>query len=122
LGWVVTAGEGSSRLGVLWGLPPLSLVNLLHVTGGGLGSYWFPFLLVARHCWAVCLLPGLPSLPLVSFFFFPLSWVLSFYKVWWSFINNNYKSCTSISQHPMVMWWQGQTITNVACSMTKQNP
>jgi len=53
---------------------------------------------------------------------FPLSWVLSFYKVWQGFINNNYKSCTIISQHPMVMWWQGQTITNVACSMTEQNP
>ncbi len=35
-----TAREGPSRLGVLWGLhpPPLSLVDMLHVTGGGFGS------------------------------------------------------------------------------------
>jgi len=31
----VTAGECSSRLGALWGLPPLSLVDVLHVTNGG---------------------------------------------------------------------------------------
>jgi hypothetical protein len=107
--------------GFYGGLPPLSLVNLLHVTGGGFGSYWFPFLLVARRCWVVCLPPGLPSLPLI-FKIFPFSWVLSFYKVWHGFINNNYKSGTSISQHPMVVWWQGQTIINVACFMTKHYP
>jgi hypothetical protein len=48
--------------------------------------------------------------------------VLSFYKVWRGFINISYKSCTSIPQHPMAMWWQGQTITNVACSMTEHHP
>jgi hypothetical protein len=31
----VTVGEGSSRLEVLWGLPALSLVDMLHATGGG---------------------------------------------------------------------------------------
>ncbi len=47
-------------------LPHLSLVNLLHATREGFGSQWSPFLLVAHLCWAVCL-PGLWSLPLVSF-------------------------------------------------------
>jgi hypothetical protein len=68
-----------------------------------------------------CLLASTSVLP-PCFLFFSLSWMLSFYKVWRGFINNNYKSCTSISQHPMVMWSQGQTITNVACSITEQNP
>jgi hypothetical protein len=38
--WAVTAGEreGSSRLEVLSSLPPLSLVDMLHVTGGGFGT------------------------------------------------------------------------------------
>jgi len=31
----VTAREGSSGLGVLWGLSPLSLVDMLQRTGGG---------------------------------------------------------------------------------------
>ncbi len=30
-----TATEGSSNLAVIWGLFPLSLVDMLHVTGGG---------------------------------------------------------------------------------------
>jgi hypothetical protein len=34
-------------------LPLLSLVDLLHATGGGFGSWWLPFLLVAHLCWAV---------------------------------------------------------------------
>ncbi len=34
----ITAGEGSFRLGVLSGLPPLSLVDMLPVTGGGFGA------------------------------------------------------------------------------------
>jgi hypothetical protein len=29
------AREGSSRLEVLWGLPHLSLMDMLHATGGG---------------------------------------------------------------------------------------
>ncbi len=45
---------------------PLSLVDMLHVTGGGFSSQWFPFLLVACLIWATCL-PRLGSLPLVSF-------------------------------------------------------
>jgi hypothetical protein len=36
--WAVTAGEGSSGLGVLLGLPPLSLVNMLHASGGKFDS------------------------------------------------------------------------------------
>ncbi len=32
------AREGSSRLGVLWGLSPLSLVDMLHMIGGGFGA------------------------------------------------------------------------------------
>jgi hypothetical protein len=35
LRWAVTAGEGFSRLGIL---PPLSLVDMFHVTRGGFGS------------------------------------------------------------------------------------
>jgi hypothetical protein len=31
----VVAWEGFSKLGVIWGLSPLPLVDLLHVTGGG---------------------------------------------------------------------------------------
>jgi hypothetical protein len=34
LRWTVIAGEGSFRLGLLSGLPPLSLVDMLHATGG----------------------------------------------------------------------------------------
>jgi hypothetical protein len=34
--WVIIAREGFSRLGVLSSLPPLSLVNMLHMIGGGL--------------------------------------------------------------------------------------
>jgi hypothetical protein len=35
---VTTAGEGSSRLGILSGLSPFSLVDMLHGTGGGFGA------------------------------------------------------------------------------------
>lgn len=38
LRWAVTAREGSSRLGALFRLPTLYLVDLLHATGGGLSS------------------------------------------------------------------------------------
>ncbi len=69
-----------------------------------------------------CLLAAWTSVLAPCFLFLPLSWVLSFYKVWRGFINISYKSCTSIPQHPMAMWWQGQTITNVACSMTEHHP
>jgi len=34
----INAGEGLSRIGILWGLPPLSLVDMLHGTGGGFHS------------------------------------------------------------------------------------
>ncbi len=40
--------EGSSRLGVLSSLPPLSIVDMLHTTSGGFGTQWFPFLLMSR--------------------------------------------------------------------------
>jgi hypothetical protein len=33
--WAITVGKGSSKLGVLLGLPTLSLVDMLHVTSGG---------------------------------------------------------------------------------------
>jgi hypothetical protein len=33
----VTIKESIFRLGVLSGLPPLSLINMLHVIGGGFG-------------------------------------------------------------------------------------
>lgn len=36
--WAVTAGEGSFGLGVLLGLPPLSLVTMLHASGGEFDS------------------------------------------------------------------------------------
>ncbi len=36
--WVVIAGEGSSRLGVLLGLPPFFLINMLHATSGGFST------------------------------------------------------------------------------------
>jgi hypothetical protein len=36
--WVVTTGEGSSRLGVLSGLTPLSLVDMLQATNGGFNA------------------------------------------------------------------------------------
>jgi hypothetical protein len=40
LRWGVTAreGSGSSKLEVLWSLPPLSLVDMLHMTGEGFGT------------------------------------------------------------------------------------
>jgi hypothetical protein len=38
---VVSAREGSSRLKALSGLPPPSLVDMLHVTGGGFNTRGF---------------------------------------------------------------------------------
>jgi hypothetical protein len=38
LRWVLIAGKGCSKLGVLSGLPTLSLVNMFHVTNGGFGT------------------------------------------------------------------------------------
>jgi hypothetical protein len=35
---VVIAKEGSSKIGVLWGLSPLFLIDMVHVIGGGFGS------------------------------------------------------------------------------------
>ncbi len=85
--WVVTTSEGSSRLGVLSDLAPLSLVDMLQAIdggfGGGFNTQWFPCLLVAHLFWAVCL-PGLWSRPLVLFL--SLSWVLSLHEVWQGFI------------------------------------
>jgi hypothetical protein len=49
---------------------------MLQAIGGGFGTHWFPYLLVARLFSAVWL-PGLWSL---FFFFLSLSWVFSFYK------------------------------------------
>ncbi len=39
--------EGSSRLGVLSSLPPLSFVDMLRATSGDFGPQWFSFFLVA---------------------------------------------------------------------------
>jgi hypothetical protein len=36
--WVVIAKGGFSKFGVLLGLPPLSFIDMLHVTNGGFGS------------------------------------------------------------------------------------
>ncbi len=47
-------------------LPPLSLIDMLHASGGDFHTWWFPYLPVASMVWAVCL-PELWSLPLVSF-------------------------------------------------------
>ncbi len=63
---------------------PLSLVDLLHVIGGGFSSQWFPFLLVACLCWAVCL-PGLCSRSLVSFSL-PFSFFLFLFVFFWCFL------------------------------------
>jgi hypothetical protein len=38
LRWSVIAKKGYSWLGVLWGLCPLSLVDMLHVTNGSFGT------------------------------------------------------------------------------------
>jgi hypothetical protein len=35
LRWAIIVGEGSSRLGILLGLPTLSLVDMLDATNGG---------------------------------------------------------------------------------------
>ncbi len=34
LNWAITVREGF-RLGILWGLPPLSLIDMFHASGGG---------------------------------------------------------------------------------------
>ncbi len=34
LNWAITIREGFFRLGTLWGLPPLSLIDMLHANGG----------------------------------------------------------------------------------------
>ncbi len=34
----IVIGEGSFKLRVVWGLPPLSLVDVLQVTSGGFGT------------------------------------------------------------------------------------
>jgi hypothetical protein len=36
--WAIIAREASSRLGVLLGLPPLSLVDMIQATSGGFGT------------------------------------------------------------------------------------
>jgi len=73
--WAVTAGEGSSRLGVLSGLSSFSLVDMLHGTGG---RVWF--LAVPFPPCGLPLLDYLLARTLVLFL--SLSWVLSFSKVW----------------------------------------
>ncbi len=50
-------------------LPPLSLVDMLHATGGDFHTWWFPYLPVASMVWAVCL-PELLVLA-IGFFFSP---------------------------------------------------
>jgi hypothetical protein len=34
LNWAITVREGFFRLGTLWGLPPLSLIDMLYVNRG----------------------------------------------------------------------------------------
>jgi len=58
------------------GSPALSLVDMLHVTGGGFGSQCFPFLCMARLFWAVCL-PGL--LVFAPLFLFSLPFLGAFF-------------------------------------------
>jgi hypothetical protein len=41
-------GEGFSKLGVLSGLLPLSLIDMFHSTNGGFNTLWFPYLRVAH--------------------------------------------------------------------------
>ncbi len=64
---VVTIKEGSSRLVVLSSLPRISLIDMLHATGGGFSIYCFLFLHVAHLFWVVCL-PELWSFPFVFFY------------------------------------------------------
>jgi hypothetical protein len=42
----ITPRDGSSKLGGLLGLPPLSLVDTLHASGGGFRILWFPYVVV----------------------------------------------------------------------------
>jgi len=63
---------------------PFLLVHMLQATGGGFGTSWFPYLLLACLFWAVCL-PGLGPCPFVCFSL-PFFGELSFYKVWQGFI------------------------------------
>jgi hypothetical protein len=56
------------------------VVDMLHATGGGFGLYWCPSLLVVCLVWAACL-PGLWSLPLVSFLSLGAFFLFKFGKV-----------------------------------------
>jgi hypothetical protein len=74
-----TIGEGSSRLGVLLGLPPLSLVDMLHAIGGGfcLLSGCLNFVWQAYFWLLTCLDFG----PCCLFLLLSLYLVFSFYEV-----------------------------------------
>jgi hypothetical protein len=81
---------------------------MLHATGGGgggFGTQWFHFLIVARLFGAVCL-PELWSLPLV--FFLTLSWVLSLYKGWQGFNHDRFQSCLNKWEICLGFWWISQ--------------
>jgi len=70
--------EGSSKLGILSDLPPLSLVDMLYVTLEVL-VLMVPLPPCGTPLWGsfACLNFG----PCYLIFFLSLSWVLSFYKV-----------------------------------------
>jgi hypothetical protein len=75
----ITAREGSSKLGGLLGLPPLSVVDTLHASSGGFSILSFPYFEVPLPLYGPPLMGCLPkcwSLPL----YFSLSWVPSFMK------------------------------------------
>jgi hypothetical protein len=78
----VSGREGSFKLEALLGLPPLSLVDMLHVIGGfqwisgSLTSMW-PTSFGLLLAWTLVLAP--------LFLFISLSWVPS-YEVWQGFI------------------------------------
>jgi hypothetical protein len=78
-----TVGEGSSRLGVLLSLPPLSLVDMLHTIGGGFGllSGCFTFMWKASSWLFICHDFG----PCCLFLLLSLYLVFSFYEVWQGF-------------------------------------
>jgi hypothetical protein len=82
-------GEGSSRLGVLLALPPLSLVDMLHVLGGRFRFLVVPFppcglpLLGYLFAWTLVLAPFffphfLRCLLFIKFGFLFLMWFLSY--------------------------------------------
>ncbi len=66
---VIIIGEGSAKLSIILGVPPLSLFNMFLAIKGEGSSTWFPFIpLAICPLWIILILLGLGVLPIYTFF------------------------------------------------------